>query len=162
LSLITDSYSKKIVGYCLHQFLSTEGCLKALEMALTNRSKKESSMLIHHSDRGVQYCSFEYVKKLKAASITISMTDSGEAYENQIAERVNGILKHEFKLNQVFKNHMEALLAVERGITNYNTLRPHMSCSNLTPSLAHQVAEPLIKKWKSRFKMKDTDTSFSI
>jgi transposase InsO family protein len=72
---------KKIVGYCLHQFLSTEGCLKALEMALTTRTKKGNA-LIHHSDRGVQYCSFEYVKKLKSAGICISMTDSGEAYEN--------------------------------------------------------------------------------
>jgi transposase InsO family protein len=74
------------------------------------------------------------------------MTDSGETYENQMAERVNGILKHEFRLNQVFKSHMEALLAVERSITNYNTLRSHMGCSYLTPSLAHQVTEPLIKQ----------------
>jgi transposase InsO family protein len=78
------------------------------------------------------------------------MTDSGEAYENQIAERVNGILKHEFKLNQVFKSHMEAPLTVERAISNYNTLRPHMSCSNLTPSLAHQLGEPLVKNWKKK------------
>jgi transposase InsO family protein len=89
------------------------------------------------------------------------MTDSGEAYENQIAERVNGILKHEFKLNQVFKSHMEALLAVERAITNYNTLRPHMSCNNLTPSLAHQVTEPLIKQWKRKSYNYD-DTTFNI
>jgi transposase InsO family protein len=149
LSLITDAYSKKIVGYCLHQFLSTEGCLKALEMALTTRTKKGNA-LIHHSDRGVQYCSFEYVKKLKSAGISISMTDSGEAYENQIAERVNGILKTEFKLNRVFKNHMEALLAVESSIRNYNMLRPHMSCSDLPPALAHQSKEPLIKRWKSK------------
>lgn len=160
LSLITDAYSKKIVGYCLHQFLSTEGCLNALQIALDNRSKTKND-LIHHSDRGVQYCSYEYVKKLKAAGITISMTDSGEAYENQIAERINGILKHEFKLNQVFKSHMEARLAVERAITNYNTLRPHMSCSNLTPSLAHQVTEPLIKQWK-RKSYNYNDTPFNI
>ncbi len=64
---------------------------------------------------------------------------------------MNGILKHEFKLNRVFKSHMEARLTVERAITNYNTLRPHMSCSNLTPSLAHQAAEPLVKKWKKKF-----------
>jgi putative transposase len=149
LSLITDAYSKKIVGYYLHQFLSTEGCLRALEMALATRSKQQSK-LIHHSDRGVQYCSFEYVKRLKSAGITISMTDSGEAYENQIAERMNGILKYEFKLNQVFKNHMEALLAVERSIKHYNTLRPHMSCSYLTPAQAHLAAEPLVKQWKSK------------
>ncbi len=150
LSLITDASSKKTVGYCLHQFLSTEGCLIALEMALSTRSKQGNG-LIHHSDRGVQYCSFEYVKRLKAAAIAISMTDSGEAYENQIAERVNnGILKHEFRLNQVFKSHMEALLAVETGIRNYNTLRPHMSCGYLTPSQAHQVEEPLVKQWKNK------------
>ncbi len=94
--------------------------------ALTTRTKKGNAR-IHHSDRGVQYCSFEYVKKLKSAGICISMTDSGEAYENQIAERVNGISKTEFKLNRVFKNHMEALLAVESSIRTYNMVRPHMS-----------------------------------
>ena len=135
--------------------------MNALQMALTNRSKTKND-LIHHSDRGVQYCSFEYVKKLKAAGITISMTDSGEAYENQIAERVNGILKHEFKLNQVFKTHMEARLTVERAITNYNTLRPHMSCSNLTPSLAHQLEEPLVKKWKKKSYHSKDETTFNI
>ncbi|MBC3539034.1 IS3 family transposase [Rufibacter sediminis] len=155
-SLITDAYSKKIVGYCLHQFLSTEGCLKALEMALATRTKQDCR-LIHHSDRGVQYCSFEYVKRLRAADIAISMTDSGEASENQIAERVNGILKHEFRLNQVFKTHMEALLAVEKGIRNYNTLRPHMSCSYLTPSQAHQVEEPLVKERKSKSSVSGAD-----
>ncbi|WP_345158160.1 IS3 family transposase [Pontibacter saemangeumensis] len=156
LSLITDAYSKKIVGFCLHQFLSTEGCLSALEMALAKRSKQGNG-LIHHSDRGVQYCSFEYVKRLKAAGIAISMTDSGEAYENQIAERVNGILKHELKLNQVFKSHMEALLAVEKGISNYNTLRPHMSCNYLTPSQAHQVEEPLVRQWKRKSSVREVD-----
>jgi transposase InsO family protein len=89
------------------------------------------------------------------------MNDSGEAYENQIAERVNGILKHEFKLNRVFKSHMEALLAVEKSITNYNTLRPHMSCSNLTPSLAHQVTEPLIKKWKKKSYNNESSTTIN-
>nr|WP_237586588.1 integrase core domain-containing protein [Pontibacter russatus] len=125
-------------------------------MALATR-RKQGGKLIHHSDRGVQYCSFGYVKKLKAADIAISMTDSGEAHEDQIAERVNGILKHESRVNQVFKTHVEALWAVEKGIRNYNTLRPHMSCSCLTPSQAHQEEEPLAKQWKNKSSVSEGD-----
>ncbi len=151
LSLVTDAYTKKIVGYCLHPFLSTEGCLKALKMAIGSRTQRENR-LIHHSDRGVQYCSFEYVQQLREDNIFISMTDDGQAYENQIAERINGILKTEFKLNRVFKTHVEALLAVEASIQNYNMLRPHMSCGYLTPSEAHELGTPLVKHWKPKTK----------
>jgi len=145
LSLITDAHSRMIMGYCLHQFLTTEGCLKALNMALTARNKI-NNRLIHHSDRGSQYCSFEYVNKLRNAEIAISMTQSGSPYENAMAERINGILKHDFKLNRVFKNHMEALLATDSAIKNYNNLRPHMSCNYMTPALAHELDIPVMKK----------------
>lgn len=155
LSLITDAYSRKIVGYHLHPFLNTEGCLKALDMALSQRTK--SSKLIHHSDRGTQYCSFDYVMTLKRNDIEISMTENGDPYENAIAERINGILKTEFKLNRVFGTYMEALLAVKTSVYNYNTLRPHMSCNLLTPQEAHFINTPLIKRWKS----KSQRTSFS-
>ena len=104
LSLITDAYSKKIVGYHLHSNLSAEGSLKALNMALRSRTRSGSE-LIHHSDRGTQYCSFEYVLQLRDSDIAISMTEDGEGYENQIAERMNGILKTEFNLNKIFKSH---------------------------------------------------------
>lgn len=147
LSLITDAYSRKIMGYCLHPFLSNDGCIEALKMAMSNRSSTAS--LIHHSDRGVQYCSFDYVMLLNQSQISISMTENGEAHENPIAERINGILKTEFKLNQIFKSRTQALLAVKGSIEAYNYLRPHMSCNYLTPAAAHLTDQPLIKRWKN-------------
>lgn len=100
LSLITDAYSKKIMGYELLDNLSTEGPLRALESALKNR--KYTHELIHHSDRGLQYCSSDYIEKLIANKIKISMTENGDPYENAIAERVNGILKYEILNNRWF------------------------------------------------------------
>lgn len=150
LSLITDAHSKKIMSYCLHPYLTNEGTLKALKMALSYRSK--NTVLIHHSDRGVQYCSYEYVDLLKKNNCSISMTENGEAYENPIAERVNGILKTEFNLCQVFRSRTDALFTVQKSITSYNNLRPHMSCNYLTPSQAHETVEPLIKHWTNRRK----------
>lgn len=149
LSIITDAYSKLIVGYCLHPFLTTEGCLKALEMALANKWERGKE-LIHHSDRGSQYCSFDYIRKLKGAGISISMTQYGDPYENAIAERVNGILKTDFRLNRVFLSFEEAVKAVDKSIYNYNHLRPHMSCGYLTPAAAHLSDEPLKKYWKPK------------
>jgi transposase InsO family protein len=148
LSLVTDAYSKKIVGYCLYPNLSAEGCLYALEMALKGRTKFLPD-LIHHSDRGTQYCSFEYVLGLKESNIAISMTQDGEGYENQIAERMNGILKTEFNLSRIFKTHQDAKMAVIQSIEAYNTKRPHMSCNFLTPVLAHEAEGQLEKKWKN-------------
>lgn len=84
------------------------------------------------------------------ANIAISMTEQGDPYENAIAERLNGILKSEFHLNKIFRSPVEAQIAVQSSITNYNSLRPHMSCNYLTPQQAHQTAEPLIKKWKKK------------
>jgi putative transposase len=104
LSLITDAYSKKIVGYHLHPNLSAEGSLKAPDMALRSRTRLGPE-LIHHSDRGTQYYSFDYVLQLRDSDIAISMTEEGEGYENRIAERMNGILKTEFNLNKIFKSH---------------------------------------------------------
>jgi len=150
LSLITDAYSRKIMGYHLHHQLTNEGTIKALKMALSNRSNH--NYLIHHSDRGVQYCSYDYVDILRKEGIEISMTEFGEAYENPIAERVNGILKTEFGLSQVFRSRTQALVAVRRSIVAYNQLRPHMSCDWLTPEVAHTSIEPLKKQWTNRRK----------
>ena len=149
LSLITDAYSKLIVGYCLHPFLTAEGSLKALDMALLTHLEREEE-LIHHSDRGSKYCSFDYVRRLKGANILISMTQQGDPYENAIAERVNGIIKTDFRLNRVFVTFEEAEKAVEKSIYNYNHLRPHMSCGYLTPVMAHQSEQPLKKYWKPK------------
>jgi putative transposase len=152
LSLITDAYSRKIMGYCLHPYLTNEGSINALKAAIQSRSG--NLPLVHHSDRGVQYCSYDYIMLLNQERISISMTQNGEAYENPIAERVNGILKTEFKLNKVFRSRSEAILAVRMAIEAYNNLRPHMSCSNLTPIIAHETREPLIKYWKNNRKKK--------
>jgi putative transposase len=151
LSLITDAHSRMIVGYCLHPFLTKEGCIAALEMAIASRTKdSDGTSLIHHSDRGSQYCSFNYVSKLRESGIGISMTDNGDPYENAMAERVNGILKIDFKLNRLFKSRSEALLATNSAIANYNLLRPHMSCDYLTPHAAHLLDQPMRMHWKKK------------
>jgi len=148
LSLITDAYSKQIMGYCLHPTLESKGCLNALEMALSNRTK--SFLLVHHSDRGTQYCCNEYVEMLQSSEIKISMTENGDPYENAIAERVNGILKTEFELHQRFNNRKQAIETVKNSIATYNEKRPHMSCDYLTPAQAHTKSGTLEKRWKNK------------
>ena len=129
LSLITDLYSRKIVGYCTHNSLELIGCKKALEMALTKGVPE-----IHHSDRGSQYCSYMYTQKLKSVNCKISMTENGNCYENAHAERINGILKNEFNLNQTFKNIELARAVIKQAIYNYNNKRPHWSIELKTPN----------------------------
>lgn len=146
LSLITDAYSRKIVGYYLHKNLSNYGALEALQQALISR-KSSGNNLIHHSDRGVQYCSSQYVDLLMSNNIQISMAEKGSPYENAIAERVNGILKTEFGLGEIFNTHKEALEKTIISIKTYNERRPHMSCGMLTPSIAHRTKGELIKAW---------------
>ena len=119
LSLITDAYSRKIVGYHLSDNLRTEGTLLALEMALSSRLKPDQR-LIHHSDRGFQYCCNAYVERLEQKGAFISMTEQSDPRENAIAERVNGILKHEFRLKKYFASQQQALEAVVAGIEIYN------------------------------------------
>ena len=136
LSLITDLYSRKIVGWSLSKSLSIEGALSALSMALRQR-KDRKTPLIHHSDRGVQYCCNTYVNLLQKNKITISMTEENHCYENSTAERVNGILKDEFLLDSVFKNYGEASKAVKESIRIYNDCRPHWSLALRTPSAVH-------------------------
>ncbi len=137
LSLVTDVYSRKIMGYCLHPNLETEGPISALQMALTSRLRPIES-LIHHSDRGVQYCSKEYISILKRNDVSISMTRKRSPHENAIAERVNGILKHELGLKDSFRNIEEAQQAVRDAIEKYNQLRPHSSCNYKTPAEMHE------------------------
>lgn len=147
LSIITDAYSRKIAGHCLHPTLHTNGTINALETALKQRSSRWRS-LVHHSDRGTQYCSSDYVRLLEQHQISISMTEKGDPYENAIAERVNGILKHEFDLHRTFNSLSEAEAAVNHAIRQYNHIRPHASCDYMTPVAAHTQTGLLKKRWR--------------
>lgn len=137
LSLITDAYSRKIVGYYLHNTLGSAGPLKALHMAISEADLSNKQYLIHHSDRGLQYCCSDYITLLRDNFIAISMTQSGDPYENAIAERINGILKIEFGLYATFRNLASAMQAVDAAVKNYNMLRPHMSLQLKTPQSVH-------------------------
>lgn len=150
LNLVTDAYSRKIVGYCLHPTLKKEGTLSALKMALATLPKAFKGPLIHHSDRGLQYCCSQYIQILEDANISISMTEKGDPYENAIAERVNGILKSEFLLDNEFESIGAAKEEVDKAIITYNNHRPHASCNYLTPCQAHQQQGLLTTKWKRR------------
>ena len=138
LALVTDVYSRKIVGYQLSQSLSIEFCLKALKQAL--KGVINPQMLIHHSDRGIQYCSHAYVKLLKKNKVQISMTEKDHVYENSIAERVNGILKHEFLLGERLSSFTVAKKLVQQSIRIYNEQRPHMSLDYSTPELKYAAS----------------------
>ena len=146
LSLVTDAYSRKIVGFHVSKSLKAEGCIQALQMAIAGRSN--SNELIHHSDRGVQYCCGDYVDLLKGAEVNISMTESGDPRDNAIAERVNGILKMEL-LEPVFTDLEAARAAVTRAVNTYNFLRPHSSISMLTPALVHGRILKLKRHWRN-------------
>ena len=154
LSLITDAYSKKIVGFYLAITLEAIGCINALQMAIAGCS--DCSQLTHHSDRGVQYCSFNYVDLLKGRHIKISMTENGDPLENAIAERVNGILKEEL-LEQKYPDFKTAQQGVAKAIVIYNALRPHSSCNMLTPQMAHLQTGKLKKHWKNYYKKKEVE-----
>ena len=138
LSLITDKYSRKVVGYHVGRTLETQNTLKALAMAL--ETLPAGSHPIHHSDRGCQYCSHEYVNVLKAHGMPVSMTEEDHCAENAMAERVNGILKQEHFLNHTFKSVAQVRQAVEEAVWLYNTRRPHRSLKLCTPEQIHEKA----------------------
>jgi transposase InsO family protein len=150
LSLVTDAYSRRIVGYCLYPTLQKEGPVAALKMGLRCLSITTSASLIHHSDRGRQYCCQAYVNVLTGRKVRISMTEKGDPYENALAERMNKTLKEEFLLGSGFDSFELAAAAVCKAVNVYNTLRPHDSCNYLTPDQAHQQQGPLLMKWKKR------------
>jgi len=149
LALITDAYSKKIVGYNVSNSLAVEGSLKALEMALDNRVYKEYP-LIHHSDRGLQYCSNEYQKIMKQHHIKPSMTEKYDPYENAIAERINGILKQEFNIARNIQNLDLKKKLIRNAIDIYNNQRPHLSNQMLTPIQMHKQQKLKRKQYKSK------------
>jgi len=135
LALITDAYSRKIVGYDASDSLELEGCRRALNRALQTAS--DLSQLMHHSDRGIQYCARQYTDLLKSKGIQISMAAKGNCYENALAERVNGILKNEFNLDYTFKTKGHAIKAVHESIYIYNQHRPHWAIGLQTPQQRH-------------------------
>jgi transposase InsO family protein len=136
-SLVTDAFSRKIVGWSLAKTLSADGPIKALRMALRERGRRKRP-LIHHSDQGVQYCCERYVKILKSHLATISMSKKGAPYENGKAERVNGILKHEFGLVATFSNFRHAKIALREAIWLYNNERPHLALGYKIPAEVHR------------------------
>lgn len=135
LFLLTDMCSRKIVGYSLRESLAAEGALKALRMA--RRQNNLSGGIIHHSDRGIQYCCDAYVEELKKHKMLISMTEINHCYENSLAERVNGTLKNDLLLGEVFLNHKHAVLATKQAVEIYNNERWHESLHYDTPSMRH-------------------------
>lgn len=135
LSLITDMYSRKIVGYAVSRNLTFEGALKALRHALRHRDP--SKPLIHHSDRGLQYCSHDYTGLLKKNGVRISMTEESHVYENALAERVNGILKSELIINKVLPSVTIARRVIAQSIEIYNKERLHFSLNLRTPEQVH-------------------------
>lgn len=149
LALVTDAYSKKIVGYDLSNSLDVKGSLRALSKAIKGR-EYQNNILTHHSDRGLQYCSNEYQKKLRKSKLKCSMTESYDPYANAIAERVNGILKGEFI---GYKNNFSIEIMrklISDSINVYNNLRPHYSCFYKTPEQMHNQKQIKIKTYKKK------------
>jgi len=135
LALITDLYSRKIIGHDISDSLELKGCLRALQKA--QRQSRARNQTIHHSDRGIQYCSNQYVAALKSKGMLISMTEENHCYENAVAERVNGILKSEFYLDTCFTNLEHAKRAVKNAIKIYNHKRMHLSLDFKTPEMVY-------------------------
>jgi len=161
LHLITDAFSRKIVGYQVSETLMGCETIKALKMALRELSNSFQShfQLIHHSDRGSQYCANLYVNMLKKKQIKISMTQNGDPLENAIAERVNGIIKDEYLFGYQCNNIQEAREKLDKAVWLYNNERPHSSIGNLTPQFVHtqyhRISDEKIKRlWKNYYTKK--------
>ena len=148
--LVTDAYSRKVVGWCLSPTLQAQYTLNALREAIDQAQGYDLSKLIHHSDRGVQYCCNDYTNELNSYSINISMTEDYKPTDNGIAERVNGIIKTEKLYHQpLYKSIEEARKEIGRFIDFYNNRRPHMSIDYQTPAQVHHQSGPQKKQWKS-------------
>lgn len=149
LALVTDAYSKKIVGYDVSDSLAMEGSIRALKMAISKRMYKKE-VLIHHSDRGLQYCCDEYQQTLSGNSIRCSMTESYDPYRNAVAERVNGILKQEFILLREGIDIHEMKKIVSESVNTYNSIRPHHACFMNTPEYMHRQSKIKIRTYKRK------------
>ena len=159
LNLITDGYSRKIVGWAIGETLEARYTIEALRMAL-KQLPKGTEGLIHHSDRGVQYCCNDYVKVLKKNHVLISMTENGDPRENAIAERVNGILKDEWLNQMKLKSAEHAVVELKRIIMIYNNYRPHSSLDMKTPEFAHSQSGEFKKHWKTYYKTANVAVSY--
>jgi putative transposase len=162
LFLVTDLFSRKILGYNVSDNLSAKSGVKALRMALGNMSDTKDT--IHHSDRGIQYCSHKYTKILKENNIRISMTENSDPLENAVAERINKTLKEEFtKDKQIsFSNYREAKIIMSQIIKFYNDGRPHRSLEMYTPSIAYEMNKLLKRKWKAYNKNHTTESDKDV
>lgn len=149
LSLVTDYYTKEIIGWCVGETLEARFAIEALRMALSRIDKNMMHGLIHHSDRGVQYASYAYTDILRANGIRISMTECGDPKENAVAERVNGIIKNELLMGMSFTSIGQVREALRTAIDFYNNERPHMSLDWKTPAEAALCTGELEKKWTS-------------
>lgn len=150
ISFITDAFSRKIVGYQVDETLEAASTIRALQMAL-DEAIGSIDGLIHHSDRGIQYCSHNYVKLLQDNQIQISMTENGDPLENALAERVNGIIKEEYLDCYEVETIQEATLLLGQVVNLYNQERPHMSIGNLTPEQVHQSDLKTERLWKNYY-----------
>lgn len=157
ISFITDAYSRKIVGYQVAETMEAIESIQALQMALSALGAESHLHLIHHSDRGIQYCSHAYVKLLQDYNIKISMTESGDPLENALAERINGIIKEEYLETYDISNLKDAKKLLKSVVELYNTERPHMSISNLTPNIIHHSKNEIKTErlWKNYYQKKD-------
>ena len=140
LNMVTDAYSRKIVGYTLDDNMEAANMVAALKMALLG--KRSGNCTIHHSDRGTQYCSREYVGTAEASGIRMSMTEQSDPYENALAERMNRTIKEEFGLDGRVKTRQQAREVVKEAVELYNERRPHLSLQMNTPSRVHQTKIP--------------------
>jgi len=154
LSFVTDAYSHKILGYHLAETLETIHSIAALEMAIKSIDALTKHTIIHHSDRGVQYCSEAYVKLLQDNGIMISMTENGDPLENPVAERVNGIIKEEYLKRYQYNTVKQIEEKLSEVVGFYNKERPHMSCSMFTPDRVHENNLAVQKQWKTYYKSK--------
>jgi transposase InsO family protein len=159
ISLVTDAYSRRIMGYEVAQSLEAIHSCHALQMALQTINKQVGKELIHHSDRGLQYCSNEYTKLLDSFDIAISMTENSDPLENAIAERVNGILKQEYLNHQPVTTIHQARSVLETAVFLYNYKRPHSSCDMLFPQQAHQRQGSIKRRWKNYYRKKEESTT---
>jgi putative transposase len=141
LNMITDAYSRKIVGYAVHETMETDSMIGALKMANAQR-KDVSKSTIHHSDRGVQYCSKEYVQMTFENNIRLSMTENGDPYENALAERMNRTIKEEFGMDKTIKTKLQVHELVKESIFLYNNKRPHLALKMKTPDEVHNKKIP--------------------
>ncbi|MEZ7514790.1 IS3 family transposase [Flavobacterium frigidarium] len=149
LSLVTDAYSKKIMGYYVANNMNTQSSVKALNMAIKQR-KNNKIPLIHHSDRGLQYCANAYQNTLNKNGIWPSMTQNSDPYENAVAERINGILKQEFMIDKYNLNLKNMKQIVKESVTIYNELRPHYSNYMLTPNKMHLQSQIKMRTYKTK------------